>query len=108
SLAAQPAASPEDAQRLHSLARYYREFHDRLEGRFADLATFLRAACQHLPRARWLAEAEVLVVDDLELAPLERDFLSSPAQHLPVRRVDPDRPPGLPPSPFPALPAPAG
>ena len=45
-----------------------------------DPATLLAAAAEGLESAGWLAEAEVLVVDDLELDPVERDFLAALAR----------------------------
>ncbi|HEX6737597.1 MAG TPA: hypothetical protein VF310_04990, partial [Vicinamibacteria bacterium] len=53
-LADRPRLGPEDAARLRALARFYRRFHETIDGRFADPVTLLRAAAAHLPEARWL------------------------------------------------------
>lgn len=94
-LGARAAATPEDAERLRALAALYRRFHQSLEGRFADPATLLRAARDHLAGARWLEGAEILVVDDLEVGPLEKDFLSALARAFPVRILERAHPPSL-------------
>ncbi len=80
-----PEHAPGDAERLRALARVYRGFHEALEGRATDPATLLEAAAAGLTSARWMAETEVLVVDDLELDPVERDFLAALARTRPVR-----------------------
>jgi RecB family exonuclease len=87
--------SPGDAERLRTLGRVYRAFHESLEGTIADPATLLAAAAEGLGRARWLAEAEVLVVDDLELDAVERDFVAALARARPVRVVRRERPAAL-------------
>lgn len=84
-LAAGAPAGSDDARRLASLARLYRGFHGALEGRTADPATLLAAAREGIPRARWLAGAEVVVADDLELDPVEVEFVAALAAALPVR-----------------------
>jgi RecB family exonuclease len=93
--AAARSAAPEDAGRLRSLARLYRRFLSEVEGRLADPATLLQAACESLDRARWLEGAEVLVVDDLELELRERAFVEALARARPVRLVARERPSGL-------------
>ena len=95
SLADRAAATTEDRDRLRAVAALYRGFHDAIEGRFADSATILRAAREHLAEARWLQGAEVLVVDDLELDGLEAAFVSDLARSLPVRVLHHDRPLGV-------------
>jgi ATP-dependent helicase/nuclease subunit B len=89
------AATTDDRDRLRAVAGLYRSFHETLEGRFADAATVLRAAREHLGRARWLRDAEVLVVDDLELDGLEAAFVQDLARALPVRVLAHARPDGL-------------
>jgi len=74
-----------DAERLRALAGLYRGFHEALEGRAADPPTLLEAAAEGLARARWMAEAEVLIVDDLELDPVEGEFVAALARRHPVR-----------------------
>jgi ATP-dependent helicase/nuclease subunit B len=90
--AADAGATPEDRERLRALAGLYRGFHDRIEGRFADHATLFRAAREHLGEARWLAGAEILVLDDLELDAVERSLLAALAGRFPVRRIARVRP----------------
>ena len=98
---ADPAAdTSEDRDRLRAVAGLYRSFHDAIEGRFADPATILRAARLHLPQARWLQGAEVLVVDDLELDGLEAAFMEDLGRTVPVRLLRHDRPAGLRPGSF--------
>jgi hypothetical protein len=91
------AAPPgsDDARRLLSLARLYRGFHGALEGRTADPVTLFAAAREGIPRARWLDGAEVLVADDLELDPVEVDFVAALAAALPVRVLRRALPPSL-------------
>ena len=84
-LAAGAPAGSDDARRLASLARLYRGFHAALEGRTADPVTLLAAAREGIPRARWLEGAEVIVADDLELDPVEVEFVAALAAALPVR-----------------------
>jgi hypothetical protein len=95
SLAAAGGATSDDAERLQLLARAYRRFHDEVEGRFADASTLLRAARDRLAQARWLDGAEALVVDDLELEPLEWELLEALAARIPVRQLERVRPAGL-------------
>jgi RecB family exonuclease len=94
-LAGRGEAAPDDARRLGALAGLYRRFHDAVEGRFADTATLLAAARDHVRDARWLEDAELLIVDELELTPLERDFVEALARVLPLRLLAAARPPGL-------------
>ena len=93
-LALAPRA-PEDARRLAALAGLYRGFHDALEGHAADPPTLLRAALLGLRGARWLEGGEVLVADDLELDPLEEEFVAGLAAALPVRVLARVLPPSL-------------
>ena len=95
-------AEPEsaDARRLASLARLYRGFHAALEGRTADPATLFAAAREGLSRARWLEGAEVVVADDLELDPVEIDFVAALAAAHPVRVLKRALPPSLRPESF--------
>jgi len=99
-VAEQAAATTEDRDRLRAVAGLYRSFHEAIEGRFADPATILRAAREHLPKARWLHGAHVLVVDDLELDGLEAAFVEDLSRALPVRLLRHDRPLGLRPASF--------
>ena len=94
-LARSTESAPEDVERLQTLARLYERFHDALEGRTADPATILKAASEGLASARWLEGAEALVVDDLELDPVELDFVRALGRHLPVRVLRREVPPGL-------------
>jgi RecB family exonuclease len=93
-------ATAEDRERLRAVAGLFRSFHEAVEGRFADPATVLRAAREHLGAARWLQDAEVLVVDDLELDGLEAGFVEALARALPLRVLHRDRPDGLRPASF--------
>jgi RecB family exonuclease len=97
-LADSRGGSSDDARRLGTLSRLYRRFHDALEGRSADPLTPPRAAPQGLARARWLDGAEVLLCDDLELDPVELEFLAALARVLPVRTLRRVLPPSLRPS----------
>ncbi|HVR70875.1 MAG TPA: PD-(D/E)XK nuclease family protein [Vicinamibacteria bacterium] len=85
---------PEDQQRLRAVAEIFRRFVEAVEGRFADPATLLRAAREHLDQA-WLRDADVLVADDLELEAEEQEFLRALARTVPVRRLARAQPPGL-------------
>jgi RecB family exonuclease len=89
------AASDEDERRLSTLARLYRGFHDALEGRTADPVALLAGALEGLSRARWLEGAEVLVVDDLELDPVEIEFVAALSAVVPVRVLARELPPSL-------------
>jgi RecB family exonuclease len=94
-LADAAAATPEDESRLGAVAELYQQFHDVVEGRFADTATLVRAARDHLREAEWLKDAEVLVVGEPELDPLERELLAALARSASVEFVELPRPPGL-------------
>jgi RecB family exonuclease len=98
--AADPAHASGDAERLRALARLYAAFHDALEGRTADPVTLFAAAAAVLPDTDWLDEAEVLLVDDLELDPAEREFVAALGRRRPVRVLRRDTPPSLRPSSF--------
>ena len=95
-------ASPDsdDARRLASLKRLYRDFHGALEGRTADPATLFATAREGFSRARWLEGAEVLVADDLELDAVEVEFVAALAAVLPVRVLRRALPPSLRPASF--------
>jgi RecB family exonuclease len=93
-------SSPGDAHRLLTLAALYRRFHDSLEGRFADAAALLRTAAERLGEAAWLGQADIVVVGDPELDPLEESFLAALARRWPVRWLSEERPPSLPRSPM--------
>jgi ATP-dependent helicase/nuclease subunit B len=97
------AATAEDRARLGAVAALYRAFHEAREDKVADPATLLRAARAQLPHAAAFAGAEFLIVDDLELAPLERDFLAALASRFRVRRLARPRPPSLQPGSFAAF-----
>jgi hypothetical protein len=88
------ARTAEDRDRLAALAGLYRDYRTEVEARFADGATVLAAAARHLGEARWLQDADVLVVDDLELDPAERAFVAALARVRPVRRLAQTDPPG--------------
>jgi RecB family exonuclease len=98
--AAAPGTARGDAERLRTLAGLYRGFHESLEARTADPPVVLEAAARGLVEAGWMAEAEVLIVDDLELDPVERDFVAALARILPVRILKREQPSGLRPSSF--------
>jgi hypothetical protein len=99
-LAAEAPPGSDDARRLASLKRLYRDFHGALEGRTADPATLFAAAREGLSRARWLEGAEVLVADDLELDLVEIEFVAALAAVLPVRVLRRALPPSLRPASF--------
>jgi ATP-dependent helicase/nuclease subunit B len=107
-LAAAAPRGSDDASRLAALASLYRGFHDALEGRAADAATLFAAAREGLARAPWLEGAEVLVADDLELDPVEADFVAALAAALPVRVLRRALPPSLRPASFRGRLAPQG
>jgi RecB family exonuclease len=88
-------ATPEDEARLGLLVELYGEFHNALEGSFADPASILRAAKAHVGESLWVRGFEVMVVDSLELDPLEREFLAALAGVVPVRFVPEEIPPSL-------------
>jgi RecB family exonuclease len=81
-------ADADDLLRLRWVAALYRAFHAEVEGRFADPATSLRAAAEAAGSCAWLREAEILVADGLEPAPLEQTFLDALARARPLRRVE--------------------
>jgi ATP-dependent helicase/nuclease subunit B len=88
-------AGAEDAARLQVLARLYRAFHTAREGRVADPATVLKAAREAVGATRWLAEADLLMVDDLEMDALDREFVAALARAFPMRMLRRDLPPAL-------------
>lgn len=88
-------ATPEDEARLLALAQLYERYEKEIEGCFADPATLLRAAREHLSGARWLDGAQALVAAPLELDEVEREFLAALARRIPVRALDEPLPPGL-------------
>ena len=96
--AAEPGS--DEARRLASLKRLYRDFHGALEGRTADPVTLFAAAREGLARARWLEGALVLVTDDLELDSVEIEFVAALASALPVRVLRRALPPSLRPGSF--------
>ncbi len=89
------APGAEDAARLHTLSRLFHAFGTAREGLVADPATILRTARDAVGTTRWLQAAEVLVVEDLELDTLEREFIGALAQALPVRILRRALPPSL-------------
>jgi hypothetical protein len=91
--AADRARTVEDRDRLRALAGLHRAYVAEVEARFADGATILAAAARHVGEARWLADAEVLVTEDLELDPAERAFLEALARTVAVRRIEQAPPP---------------
>ena len=94
-LARRPEATPEDARRLRVLADLFRRFHEAVEGRFADTATLLRTAARHLHEARWLEGARILIVEELELTPVEKELVLALARLFPVHLLEAARPPSL-------------
>jgi RecB family exonuclease len=99
-LAERARDAPEDQGRLRALARLYRAFEAKREGRVADPGTVLRSAQAALPRAAWLQGADVLIVEDLELDEREKEFLAAVARRFPVRLLRREAPPSLEPSSF--------
>lgn len=79
---------PEDAGRLAALADLLERYESLVEGRFADPTALLRTAASRCSSS-WLSRVEVLVVDDLELEPLEASFLAALASATRVRRLAP-------------------
>ena len=84
----------EDARRLVGLGDLLERYEAMVEGRFADRAALLRAAASRCSSS-WLAKVEILVVDDLELEPLEAALLAALASVTRVRRLDHLLPPSL-------------
>jgi RecB family exonuclease len=82
-------ASPhaEDARRLEALAGLLQRHEDLIEGHFADPAALLRTAASRCSSS-WLGHVEILVVDDLELEPLEESLLAALASATRVRRLE--------------------
>ena len=100
-LATADAARPgEDARRLRALAGMYRRFHDALEGQAADPVALYAAARAALPGAHWLAGAEVLIPEDLELEPVAEEFVAALAAALPTVILHRPLPPSLRPASF--------
>ncbi|MFN8092670.1 MAG: hypothetical protein U0599_10700 [Vicinamibacteria bacterium] len=97
---AEEAAAPEDRARLAAVARLARGFETALEGRTADPVTLVAAAREGLASARWLDDADVLVVDDLELDPNEAEMVAALAAVRPTRILKRALPPSLRPSAF--------
>lgn len=95
--AADPASA--DAQRLAALAALY-EGHLQAMSLAADPVQLCRAAAASLERSGWLAQAEVLIVDDLELDPAAAAFVSALARHHPVRMLRREIPSALRPASF--------
>ncbi len=94
-LAREDRRAAEDRERLRALASLSRRFHEAVEGRFADPVTVLRAAAGHAGQAQWLRDATILVVDELDLGPAEREFLVALSRSHPVERLERALPPGL-------------
>jgi ATP-dependent helicase/nuclease subunit B len=99
-LAAAAPAGSDDARRLGSLAQLYRGFHGVLESGTTDPVTVFAAAREGVRGARWLDGAEVIVADDLELDPVEAEFVAALAAALPVRVLRRPVPPSLRPASF--------
>jgi ATP-dependent helicase/nuclease subunit B len=89
------SAEVEDAARLGSLALLLRRYNDVLDGQFADPSVVLRTAAARVAETAWLKDAEVLVVDDLELDAGEKEFLAALARALPVKLLERSRPASL-------------
>ncbi len=92
---AERADDVEDVRRLRALARLQRRFEEALEGRTADPVTILDAARAELARAPLLADAEILLVDDLELEPGELALVTALAERGSLRVVRRPLPPSL-------------
>ncbi len=87
-LLARSGLFPLEDVRLRALADLYRRFHEAIEGQLADPPTILRTAAAHLAQATWLRGTRVVIVEDLELESLERDFVAALARSFPVVRVE--------------------
>jgi hypothetical protein len=94
-LAERGGPTAEDGQRLGLVARCYVRFHEEVEGHFADGATVLHAARERLAATDWLRGAEGLVLDALELAPLEWELVRALARQIPLHFLGQTPPPGL-------------
>jgi ATP-dependent helicase/nuclease subunit B len=90
----------EDSERLRGVAELYRGFVDLVDGRMADPVAVAEAAARRVRDVGWLEEVELLIVDDLELAPVERDLLAAIARARTVRLVARAQPRGLAPASF--------
>src|SRR6185295_17511488 len=77
------AADPDEGPRLRGLAILLRRFDEVLDARFTDPVALLRAAAGQVSEAAWLREAEVLIVEELELDAAEREFVAALARALP-------------------------
>jgi RecB family exonuclease len=88
-------ATLEDVERLRAVAALYRAFHDAREGRVADPTTVLEAASHARLSGGAFDGASFLIVDDLEAAPLEREFVKALAGLASVRLLERERPASL-------------
>ena len=86
---------PGESRRLAAVAGLLRRFDAVLDAGFADPPALLRTAARLVRQSDWLREAEVLVVEDLELDAAEREFVAALARALPTRLLEKARPPGL-------------
>ena len=82
------AGTVEDRDRLRALAGLFRAYIAEVDAHFADGATVLASAARHVGDAKWLADADVLIVDDLELDPAERAFVAALSRSVRVRRLE--------------------
>jgi len=92
---ARTCSSPDDSTRLAALAALSRRFGEALDGRSADRAAVLREALDRSRQTPWLSEANVLLVGDEELEPLEEALIAELARRGPVSRLSRPIPAGL-------------
>ncbi len=98
--AARNDGTAEDAQRLRGVAGLYRRFVDLVDGQMADPFAIAQTAARHVRDVGWLEDVDLLIVDDLELPPVERDLLAAIARTRTVRLVERAQPRGLAPASF--------
>jgi RecB family exonuclease len=84
-----------DVARLRGLQQVYAAFDRAVDSGYADPVALFRAARERIDETPWLRGAEVLIVDDVELPGVVRDFLETLAATHPVRVLHRARPPAL-------------
>lgn len=90
-----PGEPRADRERRAALARIHRGYEAAVVDRFADPLAILLAAREQLPHTDWLRGADVVVLDEPELEPLEQEFLDALAKHVTVRFVTREAPPAM-------------
>lgn len=96
------AATEDDRERLRALALFHRGFAEEVEGRFADPATLVAAACEALACTPWLRGTTVILAPGLDPDPLERELLLALFRVFPVSFLSDVVPGCLAPSSFPS------